>query len=89
MCCVVTKLTIAELVLLSFIGVAAAKVNIRLPFLVSCVLEVFVIFQSEQEVQKVLFVYSLVPRRRIRTHGLSPGSAYRHHFNGVVEVQPT
>ena len=87
--CVVAIHAIAHLSLLCLVGVPAAKVNVRLPLLVSCFLEVFVLFQPEQEMEEVLFVDSLVPGRRVCTYGLSPGPAYRHHFNGMVEVQST
>jgi len=85
--CVVAMNAIAHLSLLRLVGVPAAKVNVSLPLLVSCFLEVFVLFQPEQEMKKVIFVDPLVPRCRVCAYGLSPGPAYRHHFNRVVEVQ--
>ena len=86
--CVVAILTIAHLFPSRLVGVTAAKMDVGLPLLVSCFSEVLVLFQPEQEMKKVIFVDSLVPGRWVCTHSLSPGPAYRHHFNGVVEVQP-
>ena len=86
--CVVAILTIAHLFPSRLVGVTAAKMDVGLPLLVSCFSEVLVLFQPKQEMKKVIFVDSLVPGRWVCTHSLSPGPAYRHHFNGVVEVQP-